>query len=77
MMGIQAGENGERSDDRMADTILKGLSMKRKRGLIISQGQYIGWSITEPGEEFKKVIKGVGKRAGIKIHDGIMKGWQV
>lgn len=33
MMGIQAGENGERSDDRMADTILKGLSMKRKRGV--------------------------------------------
>ncbi len=28
-----------------------------KRGLIISQGKYIGWSKTEPNEEFKNILK--------------------
>lgn len=44
-----------------------------KRGLIITQGQYIGWSITEPGEEFKKVIKDAGIEKPIDINrDGIV-----
>lgn len=44
-----------------------------KRGLLISQGQYIGWSITEPGEEFKRVIRGAGIEKPVDINrDGIM-----
>lgn len=31
-----------------------------KRGLIISQGKYIGWSITEPSPEFIEVIRSHG-----------------
>lgn len=44
-----------------------------KRGLIISQGQYIGWSITEPSEAFKCVIKDAGIEKPMDINrDGIM-----
>lgn len=30
------------------------------RGLIITQGKYIGWSVTEPSEGFKKVLSDYG-----------------
>ena len=44
-----------------------------KRGLIISQGKYIGWSKTEPGEAFKNVLKEHGIKKPIDINrDGIM-----
>lgn len=44
-----------------------------KRGLIISQGKYIGWSITEPSEAFKRVIKDAGIEKPMDINrDGII-----
>ena len=44
-----------------------------KRGLIISQGKYIGWSKTEPGEAFKNVLKEHGIKKPIDINrDGII-----
>lgn len=44
-----------------------------KRGLIITQGQYIGWSITEPSEKFINVIKDAGIQKPIDINrDGIV-----
>ena len=44
-----------------------------KRGLIISQGKYIGWSKTEPSGEFKNVLKEHGIEKPIDINrDGIM-----
>ena len=39
-----------------------------KRGLIISQGKYIGWSITEPSPEFIEVIKSHGIEKPIDIN---------
>ena len=43
-----------------------------KRGLIISQGKYIGWSITEPSPEFIEVIKSHGIEKPMDINrDGM------
>lgn len=42
------------------------------RGLIISQGKYIGWSITEPSPEFIEVVKSHGIEKPMDINrDGI------
>lgn len=47
-----------------------------KRGLIISQGKYIGWSKTEPTGEFKNILKEHGIEKPIDINrDGIMDIW--
>lgn len=44
-----------------------------KRGLIITQGKYIGWSITQPSDEFIKVIKEHGIEKPMDINrDGIL-----
>ena len=43
-----------------------------KRGLLISQGKYIGWSITEPSPEFIEVIKSHGIEKPMDINrDGM------
>ena len=43
-----------------------------KRGLMISQGKYIGWSITEPSPEFIEVIKSHGIEKPMDINrDGM------
>lgn len=39
-----------------------------KRGLLISQGKYIGWSITEPSEAFAEVIRSHGIEKPIDIN---------
>lgn len=44
-----------------------------KRGLIITQGHYIGWSITEPSIEFMNVISDYGIKKPLDINrDGEM-----
>ncbi len=44
-----------------------------KRGLVISRGQYIGWSITKPDESFIRVLEENGIVKPIDINrDGIM-----
>lgn len=44
-----------------------------KRGIIISRGKYIGWSITKPDESFIKELKENGIEKPIDINrDGIM-----
>ena len=49
-----------------------------KRGLIISQAKYIGWSVTQPSEEFINVIKDYEIEKPIDINrDGIRFGISV
>ncbi len=43
-----------------------------KRGLLISQAKYIGWSVTEPSPEFIEVIKAHGIEKPLDINrDGV------
>ena len=43
-----------------------------KRGLLISQGKYIGWSVTKPSQEFIEVIKSHGIEKPMDINrDGV------
>lgn len=44
-----------------------------KRGLLISNAKYIGYSVTEPSEEFKNIIKHYGLEKPLDINrDGVL-----